>query len=91
MDFNIPDLKLNIPNIEFPDMEIPETHYEDTFFSDMAEDIKSSQDKTTEQLNILIDENRKSEKSNRRIVIATLVISILTLIATVVGIVIQFF
>lgn len=62
--------------------ESPEPmEYEDTYFKTMADDIKGEQNQLREQVNILIEENRK-------IAIATLTVALLTLFATIAGIVV---
>lgn len=78
------------PHLSIPDIpEFEPTQYEDTFFKDMADDLKKSQDKTTEELNIFIEESKKTDSFNKKITIATFIVSILTLIATITGIVIN--
>lgn len=87
MDLNFPDFKFtpHIPDIEFPDP--PE--YEDTFFKDLADDIKQSQKETNDKIEILIQSEKESSSFNTKITIATLIVSILTLIATIAGIIIN--
>ena len=62
--------------------------YEDTYFKSMADDIKGEQNQLREQVNILIEENRKSDRFNSKIAIATLTVALLTLFATIAGIVV---
>lgn len=63
--------------------------YEDTFFQQLSEEIRSSQDQTTEALTDLIKSNQQSERVNRKIALWTLAIAVFTLIATVLGIAIN--
>ena len=79
------DMLKNIPEVDIPVIE-----YKDTFFKEMAEDIKQSQEKVESKIDIMIEESKKSDKANSKIAKWTLVVSILTLIATILGIIIQF-
>lgn len=63
--------------------------YEDTIFKDLANDIKQSQEQINQKLDTMIAENAKSGRKSNNVAIITLVVGILTLIATVVGILIQ--
>lgn len=63
--------------------------YEDTFFKDLADDIKQSQQSIENKLDNIISENQKSEKSSKTINIVILIVGVLTLIATIVGVVVQ--
>lgn len=80
--------KTNSINEEFENFQQP-IEYEDTIFKDLADDIKQSQEQINQRLTSIIEENAKSEKKSNRISVITLVVSIFTLIATVIGIVIQ--
>ena len=75
-------IKPNIPDIKPLD-------YEDTLFKEMAEDIKESQSKLEYKLDIMIKENKKSDKANSILAMWTLFVALLTLIATIAGIIIQ--
>lgn len=75
-------IKPNIPDIKPLD-------YEDTLFKEMAEDIKESQSKLESKLDIMIEENKKSDKANSKIAKWTLIVAVLTLCATLAGIIIQ--
>lgn len=90
-NFNVP-FKMETVDCKslLPEVSKDRTDYKDTFFSDMAEDIKSVQAETNRQLQLLIEENRKSEKFSRKIIVSTLIVSVLTLFATITGIVLQF-
>ena len=55
----------------------------------MAEDIKESQSKLESKLDIMIEENKKSDKANSKIAKWTLIVAVLTLGATLAGIIIQ--
>ena len=59
-----------------PEVSKERLDYEDSLFSDLAKDIKAVQ----------IEENRKSEQFSRKIIVATLIVSIFTLLATIIGI-----
>lgn len=72
---------------EFKNLQQP-LEYENTFFKDLADDIKQSQEKINQKLDTMIAENSKSDRKSNRVAIITLFVGILTLIATVVGIVI---
>lgn len=63
--------------------------YEDTIFKDLANDIKQSQEQINQKLDTMIAENAKSGRKSNSVAIITLIVGILTLIATVVGILIQ--
>lgn len=87
-------LTFDFSSIEMPDIEPlpPELSkdridYEDTVLKDFADEIKAVQVETNRQLSKLIEENRKSDLISRRLVAATLIVSALTLIATVAGII----
>lgn len=82
MDFKPPTL---------PDFEVEPFDYEDTIFKDMAEDIKKSQKSTEDKIDALIEEERKSSKFNKRIAISTLIIAVLTLVATIIGTIFSIF
>lgn len=69
-----------------PELSKERIDYEDTVLKDFADEIKAVQIETNRQLALLIEENRKSDLISRRLVIATLVVSALTLIATTIGI-----
>lgn len=79
---------LKVPEIKPvpPELSKERIDYEDTVLKDFADEIKAVQIETNRQLSLLIEENRKSDLISRRLVIATLVVSGLTLIATTVGI-----
>jgi len=64
--------------------------YEDTIFKDLANDIKQSQEQINKKFDTMIIENAKSEKKTNKIAVITLIVGILTLIATIAGIAIQF-
>ncbi len=93
---NFPDLDFLKSSIEqsqktmeeFENLQQP-LEYEDTFFKDLADDIKQSQEQINQKLDTMIAESSKSDRKSNRVAIITLVVGILTLIATVVGIVIQ--
>lgn len=74
---------------KFENMQQP-LEYEDTFFKDLADDIKQSQEKINQKLDTMIAESSKSDRKSNKVATITLVVGILTLVATVVGIVIQF-
>lgn len=74
---------------EFENLQQP-LEYEDTIFKDLANDIKQSQEQINQKLDTMIAENAKSGRKSNSVAIITLVVGILTLIATVVGILIQF-
>ncbi|WP_069987190.1 hypothetical protein [Massilioclostridium coli] len=77
-------------HLQFPEIEMPEPcEYEDTYFKDMADDIKNTQEETNKIISQLVEDSKKTDAINRKIAIATLVISILTLIATIVGIIVS--
>ena len=80
--------KFEPPDIEPipPELSKDRIKYEDTVLKDFAEEIKAVQLETNRQLALLIEENRKADLISRELVTATLVVSVLTLIATVVGI-----
>lgn len=69
---------------------IPALEYEDTLFKEMADDIKLSQKQLGNKIDVMIEENAKSDKSSSRIAVWTLIIAILTLIATIAGIFVNF-
>lgn len=69
-----------------PEVSKERLDYEDSLFSDLAKDIKAVQIETNKQLQLLIEENRKSEQFSRKIIVATLIVSIFTLLATIIGI-----
>lgn len=79
----IPDFETTLPP---SDVSKERLDYEDSLFSDLAKDIKAVQLETNRQLQLLVEENRKAEKFSRKIIVATLIVSILTLLATVIGI-----
>ena len=91
---NFPDLDFLKSSIEqsqktmeeFENLQQP-LKYEDTFFKDLADDIKQSQEQINQKLDTMIAESSKSDRKSNRVAIITLVVGILTLIATVVGIV----
>lgn len=72
-----------------PEVSKERLNYEDSLFSDMAEDIKAVQLETNRQLQLLIEENRKSEKFTRKVIVGTLIVAILTLAATICGVIVQ--
>lgn len=74
---------------EFENLQQP-LEYEDTLFKDLADDIKQSQEQINQKLDTMIAENAKSGRKSNSVAIITLVVGILTLIATVVGILTQF-
>lgn len=78
------NIKVEIPNIE-------PIEYEDTLLKDMANDIISSQLNLENKIDMMIEENKKSGKANSKIALWTLIVALLTLIATVIGVVIQLF
>lgn len=63
--------------------------YEDTFFKDLADDIKQSQQSIENKLDNIISENQKSEKSSNTINMVILIVGVLTLIATIIGVIVQ--
>lgn len=69
--------------------------YEDSALKDMANYIinsqKESQKEIESRLDTMISESTKSEKKTNRMTFWTLIIALLTLIATIIGIAIQFF
>lgn len=73
---------------EFENLQQP-LEYEDTIFKDLANDIKQSQEQINQKLDTMIAESAKSGRKSNSVAIITLVVGILTLIATVVGILIQ--
>lgn len=78
------NIKVEIPNIE-------PIEYEDTLLKDMANDIISSQLNLENKIDMMIEENKKSGKANSKIALWTLIVALLTLVATVIGVVIQLF
>lgn len=70
----------------FKPPEINPIDYEDTIFKDMANDIISSQSQIENKLDNMVQENEKSSKTSFKIALWTLILAILTLIATIVGI-----
>lgn len=88
---NLPKINSIYENIEIktPEINIESLEYENTVLKEMAEDIKESQSKLENKLDIMIEENKKSDKSNSKIAMWTLFIAILTLVATLAGIIIQ--
>lgn len=68
----------------------PSLEYEDTIFKTLADDIKQSQNEINTKLDSLISENSKSEKKPRIINVIILIVAILTLLATIIGVVVQF-
>lgn len=73
--------------IEIPKIEINPLNYEDSLFKEMADDIKQSNKEIDDKLDKLIQENKKSSKTST----ITLIVGILTLLATVVGVLVQLF
>lgn len=71
--------------------EIPDIPYEETMFKNLANDIKSTQEITNEQLLLLINETRTSAKTSFRLAVASIVVSAATLIVTFVGVCFQLF
>ena len=67
-----------------PEVSKERLDYEDSLFSDLAKDINEMF--KNKQLQLLIEENRKSEQFSRKIIVATLIVSIFTLLATIIGI-----
>lgn len=78
------DFNNNMFSFEPP--EIKPIDYEDTIFKDMANDIISSQSQIENKLDNMVQENKKSSKTSFKIALWTLILAILTLIATIVGI-----
>jgi F0F1-type ATP synthase assembly protein I len=76
----------DFPHLDIHEPDLPEYDYSDTALKDLADDINASQKETEKQLHILIEENRKSERESKRFLLATLIVGILTLVATVIGI-----
>lgn len=75
-------------NFDYPKIEPPKFEtvtYEDTMLKDMANDIVASQSKIEDKLDNMIDENKKSGKTSFKFALWTLLIALLTLIATIVG------
>lgn len=72
-----------------PEVSKDRLNYEDSLFSDLAEDVKVAQAETTRQLQIFIKETRESEKFSRKVIVSTLVVSVLTLLVTAVGLALQ--
>lgn len=68
------------PEINMPRIEIP---YEDTFLKDLADDVKAGQDETAKKIDALREENRRSGRQAFLIAVASLIVSTLTLLATV--------
>ncbi len=88
---NLPKVHSIYENIEIkrPEINIEPLEYEKTLLKEMAEDIKESQSKLESKIDIMIEENKKSDKANSKIAKWTLFIAILTLGATLAGIIIQ--
>ena len=78
---------LNHAKIEIPEIEINPVNYEDSLFKEMADDIKQYNKEIDDKLDKLIQENKKSSKTST----ITLIVGILTLLATVVGVLAQLF
>ena len=68
------------PEINMPRIEIS---YEDTFLKDLADDVKAGQDETAKKIDALREENRRSGRQALLIAVAALIVSTLTLLATV--------
>ena len=68
-----------------PELSKERIDYEETVLKDFANEIKAVQLETNRQLALLIEESRKSDIISRRFFIATLIVAILTLLATIVG------
>lgn len=86
---NLPKIDSLLSNIKTPEINVEPLEYEDSIFKDMANDIISSQSRLEEKLDLMIAENKKSDKANSKISMWTLFIAILTLVATLAGIIIQ--
>lgn len=88
---NFPDTSWldKIPK-QVPESIIEPLEYEDTIFKDLADDIEQSQEQINKKLDAIMIENAKSERKTNKIATITLIVGILTLIATIIGIVIQF-
>ena len=88
---NLPKIHSIFENIEIktPEINIESLEYENTVLKEMAEDIKESQSKLESKLDIMIEENKKSDKANSKIAKWTLIVAVLTLGATLAGIIIQ--
>lgn len=77
------------PSNMFPENYNP-PKYEDTYLKDLADDIKESQEEINKKLDLLISENAKSSDKAEKINKVILLVAILTFIATVIGILVQF-
>ena len=75
--------EIKYPEVEQQLPEIPDLSYKNTILNEMAEDIKSSQRETDHRIEEFRSEIRDSGRSTFRVAVAALVVSSLTLIATV--------
>ena len=82
MDLKPPSF--NLPDIEFPDIDLDPPEYKDTLLKDLAEDIKAPQQELAGKLDVFIQESRQSSARTLGVAIATLVVAVLTLAATVI-------
>lgn len=86
---NLPNINSLLSNIKTPEINVKPLEYEDSIFKDMANDIIFSQSRLEEKLDLMIEENKKSDKANSKIAKWTLFIALLTLGATIAGVIIQ--
>lgn len=86
---NLPNINSLLSNIKTPEINVDPLEYEDSIFKDMANDIISSQSRLEEKLDLMIEENKKSDKANSKIAKWTLIVALLTLGATLAGVIIQ--
>ena len=74
----------DLPEIELPDIDLDPPEYEDTLLKDLAEDIKAPQQELSGKLDVFIQESRESSARTLGVAVATLVVAVLTLAATVI-------
>lgn len=79
----------SIPRTMPPEVELDPISYEDSLYKDLADDVKSSQDKINEQLRLMIEENRKASKASFWLSVSSIVISFATLFVTTLSFFIQ--
>ena len=88
---NFPDVDNIWKNNVIQPPHIPNIEYEETIFKEMANDIKESQSNIENKIDLIIEESKKSDKANSKIVKWTLTVAVLTLIITIAGVIIQLF
>lgn len=80
---------LSNPRPKPHEVELEPISYEDSLYKDLADDVKSSQDKINEQLRLMIEENRKASKASFWLAVSSIVISFATLFVTTLSFFIQ--